>query len=86
MQNLITAMGTLKTKEELANFLRDLMTIKELEDVSQRWQIVLLLNQKVPYLEIAKQVGVSTTTVTRCALWLHHGKGGYRTALSRLKK
>ncbi|MFZ2199255.1 MAG: YerC/YecD family TrpR-related protein [Microgenomates group bacterium] len=84
MQNLLSAISTLKTKEELANFLRDLMTVKELADISQRWQIVLLLNQCVPYLEIAKQVGVSTTTVTRCALWLHHGKGGYKTALSRL--
>lgn len=86
MQSLLEAMNTLKTPVELGNFLRDLMTIKELDDISQRWQIVLLLNQQVPYLEIAKQVGVSTTTVTRVALWLNHGQGGYRTALSRLKK
>ncbi|PIW07234.1 hypothetical protein COW38_03135 [Candidatus Collierbacteria bacterium CG17_big_fil_post_rev_8_21_14_2_50_45_7] len=46
--------------------------------------MVLLLNSGVPYLDIAKQVGVSTTTVTRCALWLHHGQDGYKTALSRL--
>lgn len=86
MQNLLRAMSTLQTPHELGNFLRDLMTIKELKDISQRWQIVLLLNQKVPYLDISKQVGVSTTTVTRVALWLNHGTGGYQTALSRLKK
>lgn len=86
MQNLIQAIGSLKNSSEIGNFLRDLMTVKELEDISQRWQIVLLLNQKLAYLEIAKQVGVSTTTVTRVALWLHHGKGGYLTAISRLKK
>lgn len=86
MQNLVNAFGTLKTPSEISNFLRDLMTIKELKDISQRWQIVLLLSQKIPYLEIAKQVGVSTTTVTRVALWLNHGKDGYKTALSRLKK
>lgn len=86
MQNLLDAMFTLKTPRELSNFLQDLMTIKELKDISQRWQIVLLLNKKIPYLDIAKQVGVSTTTVTRVALWLHHGKGGYKTALSRLKQ
>ena len=79
MQNLVEAMSTLKTPVELSNFLRDLMTVKELQDISQRWQIVLLLEQKLPYLEIAKNVGVSTTTVTRVALWLNHGKGGYRT-------
>lgn len=86
MQELISAIATLQTKAEVTHFLRDLMTLKELEDISQRWQIVLLLNSGVPYLDIAKQVGVSTTTVTRCALWLHHGQNGYKTALSRLKK
>lgn len=86
MQNLIKAFASLKTEDEIANFLRDLMTIKELDDISQRWQIVLLLRQNLPYLEIAKKVGVSTTTVTRVALWLNHGKGGYTTALSRLNK
>lgn len=85
MQKLLQAMLTLKTEIELSNFLRDLMTVKELNDISQRWQIVLLLKDKVPYLDIAKKVGVSTTTVTRVALWLHHGKGGYQTALSRLQ-
>lgn len=86
LQNLIKAMSTLKTPTELANFLRDLMTVKELKDISQRWQIVLLLEQHIPYLEIAKKVRVSTTTVTRVALWLHHGQGGYKTALSRLNQ
>ncbi len=84
MQNLLSAISTLQSPAELADFLRDLLTFKELKDVSQRWQIVLLLEKKMPYLEIAQQVGVSTTTVTRVALWLNHGKGGYRTALSRL--
>lgn len=85
MHNLLSAMSSLKNKQELADFLRDLMTVKELKDISQRWQIVLLLDKKVPYLDIARQVGVSTTTVTRVALWLNHGQGGYKTALSRLK-
>jgi TrpR-related protein YerC/YecD len=84
MQDLFAAVTTLKTPTELANFFRDLMTIKELEDISLRWKIAQLLNQQIPYLEIAKECGVSTTTVTRVALWLHHGQNGYLTALSRL--
>jgi len=36
------------------------------------------------YLEIAKEVGTSTTTVTGVAHWLHHGEGGYRIVLERL--
>jgi argininosuccinate synthase len=34
-------------------------------------------------IEIARQVGTSTTTVTRVAHWLRHGTGGYRVALDR---
>lgn len=84
MSTLIQALRTLKTETELRHFLRDLLTVKEMSEFESRWQIVQHLEQKIPYLEIAKKVGVSTTTVTRVALWLNHGKGGYRTALSRL--
>ena len=62
------------------------MTIKELEDIADRWQIAQMLAQRVPYLEIAKKCHVSTTTVTRVALWLEHGAGGYKIALSRLHR
>jgi len=45
-----------------------------------------LLYQGLPYAAIAKKLSVSTTTVTRTAYWLKHGRGGYRLVLSRLKK
>ena len=35
--------------------------------------------------EISKKVGSSTATITRVAHWLHHGKGGYKLMLERLK-
>lgn len=86
MKSLFQAIRTLKTPSELAAFFRDLLTIQELEAASTRWQIVRLLQKQLPYLEIARLCHVSTTTVTRVALWLEHGRGGYKTALSRLKK
>lgn len=85
MQELFLAISTLKNPTELEQFFRDLMTIKELEDVSVRWQIAKELEKGVPYLTIAKKYKVSTTTVTRVALWLNHGQNGYKTALSRIK-
>jgi uncharacterized protein YerC len=45
--------------------------------------VVKLLDQGLPYQEISRQTGASTTTVTRVAHWLRHGEGGYRTALDR---
>src|SRR5439155_12612452 len=83
---LADALLTLRDRDEMLRFLRDLCTLQELEALGHRWQIVNLLEQHVPYLEISERVGVSTTTVTRVAQWLRHGAGGYRTALDRVRR
>lgn len=85
MSELFLAISTLKSKSELEDFFRDLLTLKELEDFSIRWQIAKMLEKNLPYLEIASSLEVSTTTVTRVAHWLNHGRSGYKTALSRIK-
>jgi TrpR-related protein YerC/YecD len=83
MQDLFATIVSLRTKREAERFFRDLCTLSELEAMAHRWQVVQLLEQGLPYLEIAEQTGASTTTVTRVAHWLHHGEGGYRLALDR---
>lgn len=75
-----------KQEEELLNFLRDLCTLEELQEMAARWEVVELLSQKLPYRDIARRTGLSTTTVSRIAHWLHHGEGGYQAALRQLKK
>ena len=70
----------------MQRFLRDLCTFPELEALVHRWQTVKLLEEGVPYLEIAGRVPTSTATVTRVAQWLRHGTGGYGIALDRLKR
>jgi TrpR-related protein YerC/YecD len=83
---LADALLVLRNRDEMLRFLRDLCTFQELEALGHRWQIVNLLEQHVPYLEIADRVGASTTTVTRVSQWLRHGAGGYRIALERLRR
>ena len=80
---LADALLTLRTRDEMARFVRDLCTLPELEALAHRWQTALLLEQGVPYVEIAERVPTSTATVTRVAQWLRHGTGGYRIALER---
>jgi len=80
---LFKAMISLKTVKEAEKFFRDLCTIDELKEMSERWQIAKMVNQGSPYREIAKKLDVSTTTVARVALWLNNGEGGYRLALDR---
>lgn len=83
LDGLAEAFTTLETRDEVVRFLRDLCTLPELEALAHRWQTVLLLEQGVPYVEIAARVPTSTATVTRVAQWLRHGTGGYRIALER---
>jgi TrpR-related protein YerC/YecD len=83
---LADAVISLRTRDEARRFLRDLCTLPELEALAHRWQTVQLLEQSVPYLEIAQRVPTSTATVTRVAQWLRHGTGGYRIALERAKR
>lgn len=83
LDDLAAAVLTLKTRDEVRRFLRDLCTLPELEALTHRWQTARLLEEGVPYVEIAARVPTSTATVTRVAQWLRHGAGGYRIALAR---
>jgi TrpR-related protein YerC/YecD len=83
---LADALLTLRTRDEMARFVRDLCTLPELEALAHRWQTALLLEQGVPYVEIAERVPTSTATVTRVAQWLRHGTGGYGIALERTRR
>ncbi|MFP5342357.1 MAG: YerC/YecD family TrpR-related protein [Candidatus Limnocylindria bacterium] len=81
---LFEAIRSLDTLEETERFFRDLCTLSELRDMSQRWAVVRLLDQGKHYAEISRETGASTATITRIASWLHHGEGGYRDMLARL--
>ena len=81
--DLIDTILALPDRPTAERFLRDLCTRRELHDLAQRWQIVGLLEDGLPYTEISATTGASTATVTRIAQWLNHGEGGYREALER---
>jgi TrpR-related protein YerC/YecD len=82
---LYDAVLKLETAEECKKFFSDLCTMAEIKSMSERFQVMKMVDKKVPYREISKKTGVSTATITRVAHWLHHGKGGYKMMLGRLK-
>jgi TrpR-related protein YerC/YecD len=81
---LLEAIVSLHTVDETADFLRDLCTLRELEEMTQRWAVVRLLSEGLSYREIANRTGASTATVTRINQWLQHGTGGYQMMLERM--
>jgi TrpR-related protein YerC/YecD len=84
VEALLNAILHLETRDEAARFLRDLCTLSELHDMSQRWAVVRMLDSGLHYAEISRKTGASTATITRIASWLHHGEGGYRAMLETL--
>ena len=86
MREVFDAILSLESRAEVESFLRDLCTMSELEAMAHRWQVAQLLDEGLPYLEVAKRAHASTTTVTRVAQWLRRGEGGYGLALRRRKK
>ncbi len=86
--SLEEAILTLKTKEEVKNFLKDLCTPAEIKSFAERWQIAQIHDDGgMSYREIQKEIGASTTTIGRVARFLNdENNGGYKLVLKRLKE
>ena len=80
---LAKALCAITSAGEMRAFLEDLCTPAELEAMSDRWRVVPLLLQGVPYREIHDRTLVSVTTVGRVARTLERGAGGYDAAVRR---
>ena len=85
-ERLIQALMSFQTPEECRAFLEDLCTIKELQDMVQRFDTAILLSQGKNYQEISAQVGISTATISRVSRCLNYGSGGYRRAIENMGK
>ena len=80
------ALLSLKTAEECEMFFDDICTIKELLDISQRYEVATMLDEGKVYTEIASKTGASTATISRVNRCLNYGSGGYKLAIERTKK
>ena len=83
---LFEAILTLKTVDECYRFFEDACTVKEIIDISQRFEVAKLLSEKKNYQEISKETGASTATISRVGKCLAYGKDGYTLVLERIKE
>ena len=81
---LADALLKLENREECYQFLEDLLTIRELTDLSQRLQVAKLLTEKVTYTDITQITGASSATIGRVNRALSYGANGYNIILKRL--
>ena len=83
IEKLYLAILTLKNIEEARMFFRDLLTEKELKELSNRWKAASMLADKIPYSKIEKETGLSSRTIARVSKWLNRGKKGFSLILNR---
>lgn len=83
---LVEALLSLKTKDEVYAFLDDVATISEIQELSQRLEVARLLQQDCTYPEIKAATGASSATVSRVRKCLDYGSDGYKVVLERLRE
>ena len=83
-KSLYDVLAKIDKLKDMALFLRDVLTLEEIEEASRRFLVAEKLKNGKGIRETAKEFGISTTTVSRINYWLHHGTGGYDLALKKL--
>lgn len=81
--DFLKAITKLRNADEAAEFFTDMFTPSEARAFVARWRAAVLLNQKVPYLDIQKTTGLSSATVARVSQALQYGTGGFKKVLDR---
>ena len=81
---LVRAFLSLETEEECRGLLEDLLTTREVLDLSQRLLVARLLDRQMVYSEIVRETGASSATISRVNRCYTYGAGGYTTILPRI--
>ena len=83
---LVKAFLALESEEECRAFLEDVMTTKEILDLSQRMGVAKMLAEREVYSKISKETGASTATISRVNRCYLYGSGGYKNVLEKITK
>lgn len=67
--------------QTMQNFLRDVMTEKEIIEISSRLEAAKMLQAGKKYTEIVEETKLSSRTIARISDWMQNGCGGYEAAL-----
>ena len=83
---LARAFLALDSMEDCYRLFEDLFTIREVQDLSSRMEIAMMLRDKITYNEIVEKTGASTATIGRVNRALNYGAGGYERVIKKLEE
>ena len=85
-QQLVLVLSEMKNNSDIKNFLRDVLTEKEITEISARLEAARLLDVKEKYTTISEQTKLSSRTLARISEWLQNGTNGYKAAFAIIEK
>ena len=74
-----------KDKNVLGDFIKDILTPHEFDNIGVRWQIVKRLAKGEHHQSIAEDLHLGVATVTRGSREMRKKEGGFRKALKFIK-
>lgn len=86
LNEFFLAVASLTSVREVANFLKDLLSVTETTMLARRLRVAARLAEGKGYDEITEELGVGRATIAGVQRWLDHGHNGYRVALQHLGK
>lgn len=63
--NLVSLLSTITDEKTMSDFLKNILTPKEIKEIPNRLEIIRQLKNNVPQQKIAKKLRVGIATVTR---------------------
>jgi uncharacterized protein YerC len=70
----------------LKDFLEDLLTTQEMDQYSKRLEVMCLLYDLVPYSQISRVTGLSSTTIARISKIVSNKESGFRKIIEKFEK
>lgn len=83
--DVITVLTKMDNKTDVFNFLRDLLSEREILEFSNRFKVAQMLEKNISYKKIEIEKWVSSTTIARISKFLNWENKGYKNAISILK-
>lgn len=85
LDNITTYLSILDDKKAIYNFLRDLLSEKEIVEFSRRFEVAQMLEDKFSYSKIEQKTWMSSTTIARISKYLNWENNWYKNAIKKLK-
>lgn len=83
-RQLAEALTAIDDVDTMKNFLRDVMTEKEITEIGARLEAARMLEAGNTYVDIVARTRLSSRTVARISAWMQDGCSGYAAALKEI--